>query len=87
MIWVVFFLAQLADVLTTLYALGRGGAHEANPVVAFLMRKIGRGWIVTKLGVATAAALWLHHEGHDQWIWVASAGFFLLAANNLRISR
>jgi len=51
--------AQLADVLTTVQALKRGGV-EANPVVKFLMDKFGKGWILVKLGITAGAAylLW-----------------------------
>lgn len=50
-------LLQLADVATTIRALKRPGRREANPVVAALMSRLGRGWVPVKLALGWAGTL------------------------------
>lgn len=64
--WVVYMLAQFADVASTRAAL-RAGLIEANPLIARLMGLTGNWWAI-KLAVALAAGIvltWL-----DQEIWM-----------------
>ena len=86
-IWIVFILSQLADVVTTQFALTSGRAHESNPIVAWLMEKAGLGWIVIKLVVACGAAYLLQENGYRDAIWLVSLAFFALAINNIRVTR
>ena len=84
---IVFALSQLADVATTQFALTSGRAHEGNPIVAWLMDRFGLGWIVIKVGVASAIAWWLYTNGYEPFIWLVSLAFFALAANNIRVTK
>ena len=80
---VCYVLAQLADVYTTERAL-RAGAREANPVVKWLMEKLGRGWIVAKLLIASLAlAIFLHFDSL-LGIWVAVVVTAWVAWHNMR---
>lgn len=87
MVWIVFFLSQTADVVTTQFALTSGKAHEGNPIVAWIMNRFGLGWIVIKFVVACVAAYMLQANGYEWAIWIVSGLFFLLSINNIRVTR
>lgn len=83
---IAYALAQLADVVTTLRFLQRGG-REANPVIAWLMDRLGRGWIVAKLAMGGGAA-WLAHDAGMVWlIWALAGLVALIAARNETVAR
>lgn len=84
---IVFILSQLADVATTQFAITSGNAHEANKIVAWLMKRFGLGWIIVKVGAASGIAWWLYTNGHELFIWLVSLAFFALAANNIRVAK
>lgn len=83
---IVFALSQIADVLTTIYALRRG-AVEVNPIIRALMRWIGKGWIAAKLAIACLGAWWLVTSGGEWALWPAAAAFFALSLNNVRVAK
>lgn len=56
--------ASLADAATTVAALGRG-AREANPVIRWLMDKLGPGWVPIKLAPAAWACWLAWQHPHD----------------------
>ena len=87
LVWIIFILSQLADVVTTQFALTSGRAHEANPLLARIIDRFGLGWIVIKLVVAVIAARMLDAQGHEWAIWVVSAGFFALSWHNVRVTK
>lgn len=83
----VFALAQIADVITTIRALQRGG-REINPLIAWLMQRLGKyGWVGVKLaGSAGGAALCL--QTFPVWVlWPLAALLALVAWHNARIMR
>lgn len=82
---IAYAVAQIADVLTTVRALRRGGV-EANPVIRWLMDRLGRyGWIVVKLVVAGGIAAWAWQAGQVGVIWIVAVVTGLIALNNLRV--
>lgn len=85
-VYIVFAVAQLADVLTTIYALRRG-AREANPVVGFFMRRLGKGWVVAKLGISVGAAAALVHYGAAWALWPFVALVLAVAVNNVMVAK
>ena len=78
--------AQLADVVTTIQALKRGGV-EANPVVKFLMDKFGKGWVLVKLAVTAGAAYLLWSLGMSEFILGLAAITGLVAYHNTRVAK
>lgn len=74
--------AALADVVTTVRALKRPGTREANPVIRFFMRHLGRGWVVAKLAI-TALGAWLLHPVPEA-IWALAALTAFVAYRNSR---
>ncbi|MFG6139522.1 DUF5658 family protein [Halomonas sp. B23F22_10] len=54
---ILLLIASLADTITTIGALKRGGI-EANPVVAWMIEHAGRAWPILK-ALPLAPALWL----------------------------
>lgn len=79
-----FFAVQVADVVTTIIALRKGG-REANPLLAWAMDKLGYGWVALKLGVGLWAG-WLIVSGPTPellWLVVGVTGY--VAYRNFRI--
>jgi hypothetical protein len=85
LIFGLFVLAQLADVYTTQRALKLKGAVEGNGFIAVLMDKLGRGWILVKLGISCGAAYVIWSEGSLWLLVLLAAGVFAVAASNYRI--
>lgn len=81
--WIAFAVAQLADVLTTRRLLEQGG-HERNPVVAFIMGRMGGAWWLAKIGLAWAAAGLMHWAGYPLGILALGVLTGAVAANNYR---
>lgn len=84
---IVFVLAQLADVVTTVLALRRGG-REGNPVFAHLMERLSPpGWIALKLVIACGAAALIVSNGSVWPLWLVTAVTLAVAFHNHRIKR
>ncbi|MGB1390600.1 MAG: DUF5658 family protein [Paracoccaceae bacterium] len=81
-----FMLANVIDVVTTLEGLERG-AKEGNGVIAWAMRKLGRGWVVLKLVAAGFAAYWIFTDGAVWMLWVLTAIIMAVAYRNHTIAR
>lgn len=82
---IAYALAQLADIVTTLRALRRGGA-EANPLLRWVMESVGgSGWIVFKL-VLTGCAAWAFWASGAAWgLWLVAAVTGAVAVWNARV--
>ena len=84
---IVFALAQLADVVTTLGFLRRGG-REVNPIIAWLMARLGgRGWIVVKLAVTAAVAWYFWLVGVIWMLWLMGGLTGAVAWHNTKVNR
>ncbi len=84
---VVFVLAALADVLSTLGALARGG-REANPILAKLMDgKPQIIWMLFRLGAAFAVAWFAVRYGYAWTLWIGSLLTLGVAWHNSRVMR
>lgn len=87
LILALYMLAQIADIYTTVRGLKLQNVREANGIVAWLMRKLGNGWIAVKLAVGLGTAYVIIVSG-EQWMLIAlTVFFFALAAWNYRIIR
>lgn len=82
-----YVLAQLADVYTTTRALKQNGAVEANGVIAWLMAKLGRGWILVKLLVSLAAAYAIWRDGSIVLLVGLALLVAAVAVSNYRIAK
>jgi hypothetical protein len=88
-----FFIAvlQVADVLTTHYALQVPGVFESNPVMALAMQYLGNAWWLPKLWVTVlllaGGFLAMRRRPISTFTFVATlavaALFFLVILNNL----
>ena len=67
-----YFVAQLADVVTTLQGLRRG-AVETNPVIRWMMDHLGGGWVVLKLALSVVFAWGFFAIGQPMLIWIITA--------------
>lgn len=80
-----FALLQVADVVTTLYAL-RLGAQEGNKVLARIFGVVPPGIFLT---VYKAGLMWavLHYQMTTEWLASFCGLFMLVLHNNLRVIR
>lgn len=86
--FIAFVVAQIADFVTTILALDRKGTREANPVMKWLMGKIGTApaLFFPKVAYVAIATLFMGHPGIE-WVYGPIALiFFAVAANNARIA-
>jgi len=84
--FLIFAASQIADVYTTAAGIKRG-AREANPVVAWLMDRLGKAWWVGKLAPSLAIGAGLAMIGLWPVLLAAAAVFFYIAARNNRVAR
>jgi len=85
LIAVAIVLLGLADVVTTALVLDRGG-KEANPLMRWLMDKLGNGWMVVKLAlhIFVAALVWeIPAFLYGGFVFVAL--YALIVGNNFRV--
>lgn len=86
--FIAFVVAQIADFVTTILALDRKGTREANPVMKWLMGKIGTApaLFFPKLAYVALATLFMGYPGIE-WVYgIIAAIFFAVAVNNARIA-
>jgi len=81
-----FALVQIADVATTIKAI-KTGAKEGNPIVAWMMDKLGMGWVVAKLAIAGGAAYAILSAGVLWPLWGLTALMAYVAWSNYQIIR
>ena len=86
--FIAFVVAQIADAVTTILGLDNG-AREANPVMKWLMGKIGTApalFFPKVIYIGIAAAFFSYPGIH--WVYgVIAAIFFAVAVNNYRVYR
>jgi hypothetical protein len=86
--FIAFVVAQIADAGSTILALDRKGVREANPVLRWLMDRIGLGpaLFFPKLAYVALATLFMGYPGIE-WVYgIIAAAFFAVAVNNARIA-
>lgn len=86
MVWILFILSQIADVWSTAYALDRG-AVESNPVIRWLMKRLGKGWAPIKIAIACGGAWIIWKNAGDAGVAVLAAVFFLISLHNYRLRK
>ena len=78
---ILFVDLQLADVVSTNYALALPGVWEANPLMAISQAKLGTAWWLPKLaaiGLVSLAAPWSRRRWPMIFIVAVSGGAVLL---------
>jgi len=78
---ILFVDLQLADVVSTNYALALPGVWEANPLMAMSQAKLGTGWWLPKLaaiGLVSLTAPWSRRRWPMIMIVAVSGGAVLL---------
>ena len=89
---IVAALLQLADVWSTNRALS-GGGRELNPIIAWMMERLGPAWWVPKIALAAfffGVLAWTYYDGWHQALWAVwglNAVYVLIVANNVRAAR
>lgn len=74
---------QIADILSTFYALRGGNAREANPVVLWFIERFGLfpGLLISKATIV-APVIYIG-ANHSVALWIAVAAYVLVLINNL----
>jgi len=80
---ILFIIAQFADILTTLNGMANG-AREVNPLLAWIMDRVGKGWVLLKLLVALPVAGYLWHSDQFIILVIVTVATLAVALNNLR---
>ncbi len=66
-------LLQIADVWTTNRVIANGG-REDNPVLKWIMDRLGEHWWIAKLGIAGLAIFILYSVGQQLLSWIVLIG-------------
>ena len=80
----VYLLLQILDVWTTIKGI-KLGATEANPIVKWMMYKLGKMWPLAKLTVALVSGYFLLETDTLWGMWLISAGMVIVVLNNYRV--
>jgi len=83
---IAFIVANLLDILSTNYAIKLGGS-EANPIVQWMMGKLGNWWFLGKLSVASVALAIFVSSDLVWGVWAAALFYFAVSLKNFRIAR
>ena len=81
--WILFIGLQIADVVTTNYALAVPGNWEANPIMRLSQAHLGAAWWMPKIVVVGFAAV-LAKQMSQQWpILFAVSYYLVIVSGNL----
>ena len=85
MLLVILLVLMIADAVTTYIALDKG-AHEANPVIALLMRQIGvvPALVVIK-AVGAVGAVAIFYLAPEVLTFIAIAVYALVVIHNIKV--
>jgi len=78
---------QVADVVTTIGALDRPGVREANPVIRWLMDRLGRAWWAPKIALAAAVTYGLWAADAGVALALVGAVYAVIVAQNYKLGR
>ena len=82
-LWILFIGLQIADVVTTNYALTVPGNWEANPIMRLSQAHLGAAWWMPKIVVVGFAAV-LAKQMSQQWpILFAVSYYLVIVSGNL----
>ena len=82
-LWILFIGLQIADVVTTNYALAVPGNWEANPIMRLSQAHLGAAWWMPKIVVVGFAAV-LAKQMSQQWpILFAVSYYLVIVSGNL----
>jgi|SRR5215472_1573962 len=83
LLWILFIGLQIADVVTTNYALAVPGNWEVNPLMHLFQTHLGAVWWLPKIA-AVAMAAWVTAERSRTWpILFAVSYYAIIVSGNL----
>jgi hypothetical protein len=80
---ILFFVLQVADVVTTNHALAVPGNWEVNPLMEFAQAHLGPSWWIPKIAAAGLAAVVVLHIRRPWPIACAVSYYVLIVSSNL----
>ena len=80
---IIFIALQVADVVTTNYALAVPGNWEVNPLMEFAQAHLGPSWWIPKIAAAGLAAAVVLHIRRQWPVACAVSYYVLIVSSNL----
>lgn len=82
----ILIILQLLDILTTYVSMADGKAHEANPWIANIMRKVGVLPALLLIKGPLIVGFWLGRDYiHPYALWALCAVYAVVIINNFRV--
>lgn len=86
LIWA-YIALSLFDLVSTIMGLS-AGATEANPIFAFLMRKLGGPWVIVAVKFLLIACVLAYSDSISPLVlWVLNVFMLVVGINNFRVVR
>jgi hypothetical protein len=82
-LWIVFIGLQIADVVTTNYALAVPGTWEANPIMQLSQTHLGAAWWLPKVAAVGFAAVAVPQRSRPWPILCAVSYYIIIVSGNL----
>jgi hypothetical protein len=82
-LWLLFFGLQIADVVTTNYALAVPGNWEANPIMQLSQTHLGAAWWLPKVAAVGFAAAMAPRRSRPWPILCAVSYYIIIVSGNL----
>jgi hypothetical protein len=82
-LWILFIGLQIADVVTTNYALAVPGNWEANPIMKLSQTHLGAAWWLPKLAAVGFAAVAVPQRSRPWPILCAVSYYIIIVSGNL----
>jgi len=82
-LWILFFGLQIADVVTTNYALAVPGNWEANPLMQLSQTHLGAAWWLPKVAAIGLAAAVAPRRSRQWPILCAVSYYIIIVSGNL----
>ena len=82
-LWILFIGLQIADVVTTNYALAVPGNWEANPIMQFSQTHLGAAWWLPKVAAVGFAAAVAPRPSRPWPILFAVSYYLIIVSGNL----
>jgi len=79
-LWILFFGLQIADVVTTNYALAVPGNWEANPIMRLSQDYLGAGWWLPKVAAIAFAAVVVPQRLRP-WSILATVSYYIFVVS------
>ncbi len=86
LVFIAVIALQFLDLYTTAFALRTGRGVEGNPVIAWMMKRMGTiPSLILSKGAVIALAVFIWHEGSIFVMAALGVAYAIIMANNVRV--